>query len=170
MRKAGYLHPQVNLPDIAKRTKNFSGAEIEGLVRSATSWAFNRKINVQSLTSGGEPDLSDIQVTNDDFDVALADVQPAFGQHEHELEGFTGPISDFAPAVTQWKSTLAGYCARVADFPFIRTIVPDKFIGMTELAKVNAIQKIFDDAWKSQVSVIILDDLERLCEYVQVGP
>jgi vesicle-fusing ATPase len=201
MRKANYLAKDVNLPDIAKRTKNFSGAEIEGLVRSATSWAFNRKINVQSLTSGGEPDLSDIQVTNDDFDVALADVQPAFGQHEDELEAFTGPISDFAPAVTQCKSTLrlltqqvrdaktggvmsvlidgavgagkttlAGYCARIADFPFIRAIVPDKFIGMTELAKVNAIQKIFDDAWKSQVSVIILDDLERLCEYVQVGP
>lgn len=38
------LDPEVNLEELAKRTKNFSGAEIEGLVRAAQSSAMNRLV------------------------------------------------------------------------------------------------------------------------------
>ena len=33
----------VSIPSIASKTKNFSGAELEGLIRSATSYAAGRK-------------------------------------------------------------------------------------------------------------------------------
>ena len=33
----------------AARTKNFSGAELEGLVKSATSFALNRQVDVSNL-------------------------------------------------------------------------------------------------------------------------
>lgn len=39
MRKGGYLAPEVSVADLAARAKNFSGAELEGLVKSATSCA-----------------------------------------------------------------------------------------------------------------------------------
>ena len=45
-KKNGKLHSNVNLPNIAKATKNFSGAEIAGLVRSATSTAMHRCLKV----------------------------------------------------------------------------------------------------------------------------
>ncbi len=35
---------------LAARTKNFSGAEIEGLVKSATSFALNRQVDVNDLS------------------------------------------------------------------------------------------------------------------------
>ncbi len=34
-----------NLDELASRTKNYSGAEIEGLIRDATSYAFYRCVH-----------------------------------------------------------------------------------------------------------------------------
>ena len=41
MRKSGRLAPDVNIEELAALTKNFSGAEIEGLVRAAQSTSLN---------------------------------------------------------------------------------------------------------------------------------
>jgi vesicle-fusing ATPase len=46
MRDNGVMDRDVNLPELAAITKNFSGAEIGGLVKSATSFAFNRHVKV----------------------------------------------------------------------------------------------------------------------------
>lgn len=52
MRENKYLSPEVSLEHLAAETKNFSGAEIEGLVRSATSWAFGREVTVENVKRG----------------------------------------------------------------------------------------------------------------------
>ena len=46
MREHKLLAPDVDLADLAVQTKNFTGAEIEGLVRAAQSTAMNRFIQV----------------------------------------------------------------------------------------------------------------------------
>ena len=46
MRENGIMDRDVDLLELAQLTKNFSGAEINGLVKSATSFAFNRHIKV----------------------------------------------------------------------------------------------------------------------------
>ena len=46
MKKNNMLDPAVDFYDLAERTRNFSGAEIEGLVQSATNTAMNRMIKV----------------------------------------------------------------------------------------------------------------------------
>ena len=38
------LDPNVNVQELAANTKNFSGAELEGLVRAAQSSAMNRLV------------------------------------------------------------------------------------------------------------------------------
>ena len=43
----------MSLEELAKSTKNFSGAEIEGLVRSASSTAMNKLIKVKGLRCHG---------------------------------------------------------------------------------------------------------------------
>lgn len=40
----------------------------------------------------------------------------------------------------------------------------------SEIGKVNAIAEIFEDAYKSSLSMIILDEIERLIDYVDIGP
>ena len=46
MRNNGIMDSDVDLKELAASTKNFSGAEIGGLVKSATSFAFNRHVKV----------------------------------------------------------------------------------------------------------------------------
>ena len=45
-----FLGRDVDLAELAARAKNFSGAEIEGLVKSATSFALNRQVDVSDLS------------------------------------------------------------------------------------------------------------------------
>lgn len=45
----------------------------------------------------------------------------------------------------------------------------EDLIGMSEMFKVNYINRCFEDAYKSKQSVVILDDLERIVEYVDIG-
>ena len=46
MRNNGVMDSDVDIKELAALTKNFSGAEIGGLVKSATSFAFNRHVKV----------------------------------------------------------------------------------------------------------------------------
>eukprot|EP00971_Amphidinium_carterae_P291111 5780451-Amphidinium_carterae.1 len=83
MEAKGYLSPDVSIPDIASGTKNFSGAELAGLVRSATSFALQRKVSIGSQAM--PQDLGSMCVTQADFAHALEEVKPAYGQHSDEL-------------------------------------------------------------------------------------
>ena len=56
MVEAGYLDAGVDLPELAASTKNFSGAEIEGLVKAASSYALAR-------TTGGGDNLKRIDLS-----------------------------------------------------------------------------------------------------------
>ncbi|KAJ9610661.1 transport between ER and Golgi ATPase protein [Cladophialophora chaetospira] len=84
MRVNRVLDPDVDVVDLAHRTKNFSGAEIAGLVKSATSFAFSRHIKVGTM-AGITDDVADMKVKRADFENALDEVKPAFGVSEEEL-------------------------------------------------------------------------------------
>lgn len=68
------------------------------------------------------------------------------------------------------KTALTANLALKSQFPFVKLISPESFVGYTELDKINAIVKIFEDAYKSPLSLIVLDDLERLIEFIHIGP
>ena len=68
----------------AARTKNYSGAELEGVVKSAVSYALNRQISMDDLTK--PLDEESIKVTMDDFVNGLQEITPAFGASTDNLE------------------------------------------------------------------------------------
>jgi len=72
-----------NIEDLASKTKNFSGAELEGLVRTATSYALTRCVDVNDLSK--PLDEKNLRVGYADLLRALGDVQPKFGAKSQEL-------------------------------------------------------------------------------------
>ena len=85
MRANGIMDHDVDILELAALTKNFSGAEISGLVKSATSFAFSRHVKVGTL-AGISDDIENLRVNRNDFMNALDEVQPAFGVSKEELE------------------------------------------------------------------------------------
>jgi len=201
MRSSVYLDASFSMEALASQTNNFSGAELAGLIRSATSFALSRKVNVTDLAKS--QDMGAVTILNEDFEEALAEVKPMFGQHEDEFEncisrhGIMHFSSDFeqtlrscdslveqvrssenTPLLTMLlhgapssgKTALSAALASRSDYPFVRRIGSESFVGYSEHAKVSAITKIFEDAYKSPLSIIVLDDLERLFDYVPIGP
>ena len=195
-----FLGGDVDVAELAKRTGNFSGAEIEGLVKSAVSFALTRQVDMNDI--GAPIDEENIKVTMADFELALLEVKPAFGASTDLFERclLNGMIpygqkytklvstlqslveqvrvSDKTPMLTclleggagSGKTAMAATIAIKSQFPFTKLLTADGFIGASEVAKCQALAKLFDDAYKSPVSLIVLDDIERLLEYVSIGP
>lgn len=74
----------IKIYSAAARTKNYSGAEIEGVVKSAVSYALNRQLSLDDLTK--PVDEESIKVTMDDFLNAVQEIVPAFGASTDDLE------------------------------------------------------------------------------------
>jgi vesicle-fusing ATPase len=68
------------------------------------------------------------------------------------------------------KTAIAAKVAVESGFPFVRMISADEMIGYSDVSKATQIHKIFMDSYKSPLSLIFLDDIERLIEYVPIGP
>ena len=264
MREANRVEPKVveNFPELAEKTKNFSGAELEGLVKAASSYALTRCVDMNDLSKA--PDEKKLVLTYADFERALGDVEPKFGAKSTELKacyrngmvvydrdfqhlqttmmrlveqgkslriarqptwadtetdadtccfvlcsciclsrGYktfsnTTPTSPLNPISFVWcippmslvrtsektplmsvllsgesgsgKTAIAAKVAVDSGFPFVRMVSADDMIGYSEMSKCQAIHRAFLDSYKSPLSLIFIDDIERIIDYVKIGP
>ncbi|PHU14895.1 Vesicle-fusing ATPase [Capsicum chinense] len=200
MKENSFLSPDVDLQELAARTKNYSGAELEGVVKSAVSYALNRQLSMDDLTK--PVDEESIKVTMDDFLHALNEVRPAFGASTDDLErcrlnGIVDcgdrhqhiyrrtmllaeqvKVSRGSPLITcllegpsgSGKTAMAATVGIQSDFPYVKIISAETMIGLSESSKCSQIVKVFEDAYKSPLSIVVLDGIERLLEYVAIGP
>ncbi|BFZ56944.1 transport between ER and Golgi ATPase protein [Savitreella phatthalungensis] len=201
MRKNGSLGEDVDVNELALLTKNFSGAELNGLVRSASSFAMNSYIKGGTVAAF-EKGIENMQVRRVDFMHALDEVRPAFGVSEEELESVVqSGIIDYAPLVGEilkegslfvnqvrksartplvsvlmygpagsGKSALAATIAMRSDFGFVKLVSPESMVGMNEAGKVSLLHKVFSDSNRSQLSCIVVDNIERIIDWVPIGP
>lgn len=199
MRDNSVMDHDVDLEELSLMTKNFSGAEIAGLVKSASSFAFSRHVKVGTMASISD-DVVNMKVNRADFHHALDEVKPAFGVSEEELSSrIQYGIIHYSPVINEimregelfvkqvgqstplfsvllhgptasGKTALAARIAIDSGFPFIKLISPEDMVGYNEMAKVHHISKIFEDAYKSRTSVVVVDNIERIIDWVPIGP
>lgn len=99
MRSNNILEADVDAAELAQLTKNYSGAEIGGVVKSASSFAFNRHVKVGSLATVNS-DIESLKVCRDDFLHALDEVKPSFGVSENEMKTcIMNGVIQFGPSV-----------------------------------------------------------------------
>ncbi|KAF4322669.1 hypothetical protein BBO99_00002729 [Phytophthora kernoviae] len=185
--------------NLVQRTKNFSGAEIEGLVRAATAHALSR--GTDGKTMHAIADFNPV-ISLEDFALALTEVKPKFGAPSDQLalyyknglipygksftdvrEGLVRVIeqvrsNDKTPLMSvllhgergAGKTALATYCAVASEFPLVRMVKASELISRAESGKCSYINNLFEEAYRSPLSIIILDDIERLMDYVGMGP
>jgi len=203
MREYKKLAHDVDLAELAALTKNFSGAEIEGLVRAAQSTALNRLIKASSKVEVDPEAGEKLMVNRGDFLNALEnDIKPAFGTSAEAIEHYlyrgiitwgsavstilgdglllteqarscsgSGLVSVLVEGPPNaGKSAIAAKIAKDSNFPFVKVCSPDEMVGFTESAKCLQIRKYFDDAYRSQLSCILVDNIERLIDYGAIGP
>ncbi|KAJ5941122.1 ATPase AAA-type core [Penicillium verrucosum] len=201
MRNNNVMDTDVDLTELAHLTKNFSGAEIAGLVKSASSFAFSRHVKVGTMASINE-DVVDMKVNRADFLHSLDEVKPAFGVSEEELSSrIPYGVIDYSPTISEilregelfvkqvgvaestplfsvllhgppssGKTALAARIAIDSGFPFIKLISPEDMVGFSEPAKISHISRIFDSAYKSSTSIVVIDNIERIIDWVPIGP
>ncbi|RMX62521.1 hypothetical protein KXD40_008424 [Peronospora effusa] len=185
--------------NLVQRTKNFSGAEIEGLVRAATAHALSRGTDGRTMNAiaNYNPEIS-----MEDFALALEEVKPKFGApsdqlalyYKNGLIPYGSSFTDVREALTRvidqvrsndktplmsvllhgergaGKTALATYCAVASEFPLVRLVKASELISRAESGKCSFINNLFEEAYRSPLSIIILDDIERLIDYVGMGP
>ncbi|EGZ22040.1 hypothetical protein PHYSODRAFT_488608 [Phytophthora sojae] len=216
-REKGALHPKViadldncldpskfvsddpDYKNLVQRTKNFSGAELEGLVRAATAHALSRGTDGRTMhaITNFNPEIS-----MEDFALALQEVKPKFGAPSDQLSlyyknglipygnSFTDVREALSRVIEQvrsndktplmsvllhgergaGKTALATYCAVASEFPLVRMVKASELISRAESGKCSYIYNVFEEAYRSPLSIIILDDIERLMDYVGLGP
>lgn len=203
MKKNKKLADDVDIEKLAAVTKNFSGAELGGLVRAAQSCALNRLVKANSKVEIDPEAAEKLMVGRTDFEHALEyDIKPAYGTATELLEAFLaqgiiewgeaikGILEDGGLLIQQarsgvgsglvsillegapnaGKTALAALLAKTSGFPFVKICSPEDMVGFTESAKCTQIRKVFDEAYRSTMSCVVVDNIERLIDYGPIGP
>ena len=201
MRENKVLDDDVDLPKLAKMTKNYTGADIESMVKLATSNALSQGINYGK--SSNKIDITkEHKVNMKNFEDAFAEIQPMFGVNSNELENciqfgminygenyeiLSSKISSLFDQIKNsqnisllsvllegeagcGKTALASYLALHSGFPYVRIISPESLVKYMENGKYSSIYNTFEDGYKSPYSIVILDNIEKLIEYIRIGP
>ena len=199
MRENKILADDVDLAHLAKITKNYTGADIESMVKLACSNALSQGIN---FTKAKIDIQKDRKVNMKNFLDAFGEIQPMFGVKSNEIENsiqfgminygenyeiLSSKISSLFEQIKNsqnisllsvllegepgcGKTALASYLALHSGFPYVRIISPESLVRFMESGKYTAIYNTFEDGYKSPSSIIILDNIERLIEYIRIGP
>lgn len=197
LRECGALTKDVDMKKLAELTPNYTGAEIEGVVKSAQSFALNSGFDAKTMELKTDEKLP---VTFEHFKLAIQEVRPAFGVEEdikqlcnrgitefsEEFQNIKKHVSKYIKSLLESKNTslmsfciyglagcgLTSFAVSIAKqgFNYVKLILPKKFIGRSEDSIALEILESFENAYKSKESAIIIDDIDSLIEFSPIGP
>jgi len=182
----------VDLLDLSRHTENFSGAEIESVVKNATSFAVNELL----VTDKKDINEEDIVVEQGHFEKALSEVKPAFGNNKSSIRNLLPPDFEFTfeknksifDEIRQdleepvrlrtillqghprtGKSSIVTKVALGSEIKYVKLVRPINVIRMDENGKSFYLTDVAMDAYESESSLIIFDDIEVLTNFADLG-
>lgn len=199
MKENGHLSDNVSIETIARETSNYTGAELEAIVKTAASYPLARNIDPITMKpiSTEKPIIS-----AEDFDMAIRECPPAFGSFSNEVKTIISTpfelyseeyesvynkireklIDIYAGESNRTKPTtilLTGphFSGKTKMISHIvseleRNIAFMKFINPETMMRTPGSNKIFDTfqtCKTSQTSLLVLDSFENLIEYSPLG-
>jgi vesicle-fusing ATPase len=84
-----------------------------------------------------------------------------------ETRGFVRVLLTGPP--NSGKTYMAARIAKNSEFPFVKVCSPEDMVGFSEHAKCMQLKKTFEDAYRSPLSAVIIDDIEGLLDYSPIG-
>jgi vesicle-fusing ATPase len=190
MNSKKYLE-NVKLNEIADLTKNYTGAELESVVKTAVSYSIAREINPNDIKH--KPTIC---VNHDDFVRACDEVKPMFGTRSSDIdiltsspllylnETFERIYNELFSDIKKLKSgnklsvlvtgetgcgktTMLAHLAKNTGIDCIKFINAESLIFSND--KATQMYEVFEQALKPKESIIILDGIENLIEYSSLG-
>jgi len=67
------------------------------------------------------------------------------------------------------KTTFAAALATSTSIPLVRVITPEEFLGKSEQQITAGLNIIFKDLYRSPLSIIVLDNIERILSFSETG-
>lgn len=189
-----YLDKNVSIKELASLTKNYTGAELAGLVKSASSFALVREVDLQDKTN---KKINPV-VTMQDFTRAIDDIIPMFGKISNDIQIITsspfifwshklneleydilgkisglrkGNISTILITGPTYvgKTKFISHVAKKSGVPCVKMITTERLIK-SSMSKASYISDTFEKCIKADTSILIFDGLERIIEWLQIGP
>ncbi len=192
MSSGGYLQ-NVNLDIIANETKNYTGAELESVVKTAVSYSIAKELDPSNLSN-----IKTIRpvVTQEYFERALLEIKPQFGTRSPQIEIITANSFEFYS--NEYKKVYDEVLDKISKLnkgKMLSILIQgDNYIGKTTLAcqiasnsgfncikfvnseslinypmKEQILYEQFDSGNKSDSFVLVLDSIEKIIEYSKLG-
>ena len=193
MNKAGYLDSNVNLEEISSITKNFTGAELESVVKNAVSYCISKELDPSNLSS--VKDINPI-ITQNELVKSALEIKPQFGTVSNEIEIITSiPFELYSVEYNKVYTDIIEKISTLSRGNLLSILIQgDSYIGKTTMAcqiakncgsncvkfvssenlinfnfKEIQLNEIFQQGYRSESFVLVLDCVEKLIEYSKLG-
>lgn len=194
MKQNNHLSSDVDLKKIANITRNYTGAELEGLIKCASQSALFRLLDI----SDGNVKTSDEKpiVSMSDLMFAYSEISPLFGKISDEIEKilstpfilWSDELIEFENKIKNTfdslklgnmssilltgdtyigKTKFVAHVACSTGIQCVRIITPEHLLKVHD--KCSYINKIFNQCIKAESSILIIDGFERLIGWSSVG-
>ena len=192
MKNNNMMEKNINFNELSELTDNFSGSEIEAVVKNAAS----RSLHEQLSSFKEDIKDADIIVTMNHFINAIEEIMPLFGNGNKEIKKL---LPNKIITVTEshkfceyncieyikknkrlktlmiygengtGKTTMLAKIATESKIKYIKMIKAIDLISMDEFAKSKYIIDIITNAYLSKDSLILIDDIEITINYANLG-
>lgn len=195
MKSKGYLDNDVNLCEISSLTPNYTGAELESVVKTAVSYAISREMDISNLNSINTKNIKP-HVSQKDFITATKEIIPMFGSKSKYIDIITAEKFIFWSEILKHcyyyvlekignlkkgnllsflvtgekkcgKTKFASHIANDSNISCVKFVNSEVLMPIT--SKSLELYNIFSQCTEADTSILILDSIENLIEYSPIG-